>query len=362
MRGALILAGGRGERFWPWSRPGRPKQLLPLADGEILLEATLGRLEGLVDPRHRIVLTARDLVEPVSRVVGARARVVAEPVGRNTAPAVGLAALLARAAGATGAMAVLPADHRVAPLSAFQADLRSAFALAERADDLVTFGIPPAWPETGYGYLEGGDALGPARAFRVRAFREKPDAATAAVYVSDGAHLWNSGIFCWRPDVVLAALARHRPELAQGLDRIAPAAEAWARGEERALDKSLDQHFGTLESISIDYAVMEKAENAVLLEASFEWDDVGSWRAWARRQPRDARGNVTRGRALVLESDNCIVLAGGAEPVIVLGGRDLIVVQEDAGTLVCPIERADDVRRAATAAEELGASQAGKTR
>ncbi len=360
MRAALILAGGRGERFWPWSRPGRPKQLLPLADGEILLEATLGRLEGLVAPEHRIILTGRDLTGPVSRLVGSRARVVAEPVGRNTAPAVGLAALLARAVGATGAMAVLPADHRVAPLSAFQSDVRTALELAETQDRLVTFGVRPAWPETGYGYIERGDPLGPERAYTVRSFREKPDAPTATRYIRDGRYLWNSGMFFWRPDVVLVALARHRPDLARALDALVPGAEAWARGDAPAFDASLDRHFAGLESISIDYAIMERAENAAVIEASFEWDDVGSWTSWARRQTRDARGNVTQGRAVAIESDNCVVLAGGAEPVVVLGGRDLIVVQQDAGTLVCPIDRGDDVRKAATEIERRGWSSAEK--
>lgn len=354
MRAALILAGGRGERFWPWSRPGRPKQLLPLADGEILLEATLGRLEGLIPPEHRIVLTGRTLVEPVTKMVGPRARVVAEPTGRNTAPAVGLAALLARALGATDAMCVLPADHRVAPLATFQGDVRKALEVAESGSRLVTFGIRPAWAETGYGYVERGEPLGPERAFAVRSFREKPDAATAKHYVEAGTYFWNSGMFFWRPETLLDGLARHRPALATGLDALEPAARAWAGGDEKALDAALERHFATLESISIDYALMEKADNAAMIEAAFEWDDVGSWAAWARREAHDAHGNVVKGNAVLIESDGCVVVAGRNDPVVVLGGRDLIVVQHDAGTLVCPTGRADEVRKAMTELEAKG--------
>src|SRR5262249_6789075 len=155
-RSALILAGGRGERFWPWSRPDLPKQLLPLADGKVLLEATLDRMSGLVPPERTWVLTGRDLIEPVRRVVGERGRVVAEPVGRNTAPAVGLGAMLAQAQGAGGGMMVLPADHLIPDREAFQSTARRALDLAESQSLLVTLGVPPDRPETGYGYVERG--------------------------------------------------------------------------------------------------------------------------------------------------------------------------------------------------------------
>jgi mannose-1-phosphate guanylyltransferase len=193
MRSALILAGGRGERFWPWSRPGQPKQLLPLAGEASMLEATLARLDGIVPPATTWILTSPDLAPAITALVGARARVVAEPAGRNTAPAVGLAALLAEAAGADGAMVVLASDHLIPDVEAFRADVRLACDLAESGDRLVTFGIRPTRAETGYGYIELGAPLGPARAFAVRAFREKPDKATAEAWCADGAHRWNSG-------------------------------------------------------------------------------------------------------------------------------------------------------------------------
>jgi mannose-1-phosphate guanylyltransferase len=347
MRSALILAGGRGERFWPWSRPGRPKQLLPLDGGKVLLTATIDRLEGLVPAERRVVLTSRELVEPVRELVGDSARVLAEPVGRNTAPAAGVGALLALALGAEGATAVLPADHRVTDLAAYRADCEAACATAEASDRLVTFAVRAERPDTGYGYIERGEPID-TRAYAVKSFREKPDAATAAAYVASGNFGWNSGMFFWRPRAYLDALAAHRPEMFRALSALDPSAHAWAAGDEAAFDAALAAAFPALESISIDYAVMEKAKNAAVIEARFDWDDLGSWTAWARHHAKDGAGNAVEGRALALESERCVVLGGdtSAGPVVVLGARDLIVVQEKGGTLVCPADRADEVRKA----------------
>lgn len=347
-RSALILAGGRGERFWPWSRSDLPKQLLPLADGKSLLETTLERLDPLVPPERIWVLTGHDLVEPVRGVVGARARVVAEPVGRNTAPAVGLGAVLALTAGVRGAMAVLPADHLIPDGEAFRATASRALDLAEREPLLVTLGIPPQRPETGYGYIERGPALDSVPgAYRVRSFHEKPDAATAARFLSLGDFYWNSGMFFWRPEVLLEAMDRHRPALSSRLRRLQ------GLGGEKEAERALAEIFPELESISIDYAVMEHAENVAVLEAPFDWDDLGSWSAWARRQARDAAGNVTVGKALALDAADCVILGDGA-PIVVLGARGLVVVQRPGGTLVCPLERSEDVRRAVAELKRRG--------
>jgi len=354
MRSALILAGGRGERFWPWSRPGLPKQLLPLADGKILLLATLERLEGIVPPEATWILTSREIAPRMQALVGKRARIVEEPVGRNTAPAIGYAALLSEALGAHDGMAVLAADHLIPDLEDFQKDLEAALKLAEDGDRLVTFGIRPTRPDTGFGYVEKGAPLGPERAFKVEAFREKPDLQTAREYVASGRHFWNSGMFAWRPRAILAGLEQHRPALAQGVRSLEKAAKAYVAGKPAVAGDALDDVFPGLESVSIDYAVMEKADNAAMIEASFEWDDLGSWTAWARRQARDDRGNATSGRAVTIDSDDCVVLGGGERPVVVLGGKGLIVVQHEGGTLVCPVERADEVRKAVAELAERG--------
>lgn len=347
-RSALILAGGRGQRFWPWSRADLPKQLLPLADGKVLLDATLERMTGVVPPERTWVLTSRDLEARVSEMVGERGRVIAEPVGRNTAPAVGLGALLARAHGAEGAMMVLPADHYIPDAEAFRKAARRALELAERESMLVTFGIPPQRPDTVFGYIERGPAIeGVPGAYRVRSFREKPDAGTAGRFLAAGDFYWNSGMFFWRPDVLLAAIDRHRPELGRGLARLAPHASG------SGLAAALSDVFPGLESISVDYAVMEHAENVAVFEAPFDWDDLGSWGAWARRQTRDAAGNVAVGRALAIDSEDCVILGDGT-PVVVLGAKGLVVVQRPGGTLVCPLERAEDVRKAVVELERRG--------
>jgi len=354
MRSALILAGGRGERFWPWSVPGRPKQLLPLAGHATMLEDTLARVDGIVPADATWILTSPDLAPRIRELVVARAVVVAEPVGRNTAPAIGLAALCAQARGADGAMAVLPADPLIPHVDAFREDLARAFALAEAGETLVTFGIPPTRAETGYGYIAVGEPLPGGGAFRVKAFREKPDRATAERWFADGGHRWNSGIFAWRPATLLAALARHPPALARGLAALAPAARAIVAARGEGAPALLAEGFGALESISIDYAVLEPADNAVMVDATFDWDDLGSWVAWGRRQAADARGNVTQGRAVAIESDDCIVVGDGAHPVVVLGGKGLIVVQHAGGTLVCPVEKSDEVRKAVQELERRG--------
>ena len=362
MRSALILAGGRGERFWPMSRPGRPKQLLPLADGKILLTATLERLDGIVEPEHTFILTGRDLAPAVRTLVGDRAKVVAEPVGRNTAPAVGLGALLALGAGVEDAMLVLPADHLIPDVDVFRRDLRFAAQLAEEKDQLVTFGIPPERPDTGLGYVERGVPIpGPwERAFSVARFREKPDLATAREYVASGRFFWNSGMFAWRPRILLDGLAAHRPALASGLERLAAPAREWISGNAQALDDALDAHFGGLESISVDYALMEPARNVAMIEAAFGWDDLGSWSAWARHRAHDERGNVVAEKGVAIDSDGCVVLGGGERPVVVIGAKGLVVVQHDGGTLICPTDRLDEVRKAVAAVDERGWSGAGE--
>jgi len=344
-RSALILAGGRGERFWPWSRADLPKQLLPLADGKTLLESTLDRMSDLVPPERTWVLTSRDLIAPVTQVVGKRGIVVGEPVGRNTAPAVGLGAHLAKNAAADGAMMVLPADHFLPDPDAFKRTAKRALELAEREPILVTLGVPPQRAETGYGYIERGAPIdGIPGAFRVRSFREKPDAGTAGRFLAAGDFYWNSGMFFWRPSVLLEALAQAKPDLARGLDRLP------AKGD---IDRALDEIFPGLESISVDYAVLERAENVAVLEAPFDWDDLGSWGAWARRQARDAAGNVTVGKALAIDSEDCVVLGDGT-PIVVLGAKGLVVVQRPGGILVCPLDRAEDVRKAVAELKRRG--------
>jgi mannose-1-phosphate guanylyltransferase len=338
-RHVLVLAGGRGERFWPWSRGDRPKQLLPLArGGRTLLAATLERALSLAPAERVIVLTARDLVAAVGAETPAGVRVLGEPVARNTAAAIGA---IAHLIGDDRPFAVMPADHLIEDGAAFTGDLERAFAFAEREAVLVTFGIPPAGPETNFGYVRRGAELGE-RLYRVAEFCEKPDHARAEEFVRDGAHAVNSGIFVWRAGVFLKALEAGRPALARGLEPLRGVGAA-------AFERALEPLFPGLESISVDYAVLEPASNVVMIDARFDWDDIGSWSAWARRQPRDARGNVVVGNAVPVECDDCVLVGDGPVATAALGLKRMIVVQAAGGTLVCPLEDSDRVRKVSEA-------------
>lgn len=341
-RGALILAGGRGERFWPWSTPERPKQLLPLASGgRTLLAATFQRALRLMPAERIVIMTSAALVEACRREAPG-AIVVGEPMGRNTAPAIAAAAAFF---GDGDAFAVLPSDHAIDDEAAFVADFDRAFTVAERDPLLVTFGIRPTGPETSFGYIERGAALSE-RVHRVARFTEKPDLARAQAYVAGGRHAWNSGMFVWGKRTFMQALSAGRPAIAEAF-----AGLSFARGEERAFEQAIGARFPAVESVSVDYAVLEVAPNVVTVEAAFDWDDLGSWSAWARRQPQDARGNVTWGDAVPLDCDRCVIVGDG-RPTAPLGLQDMVVVSTPQGTLVCRREDSEQVRRVTEAVRE----------
>ena len=343
-RGALILAGGRGERFWPWSTPARPKQLLPLAKGgRSLLAATFARATHSVPAERVVVMTARDLVEACRRECPG-AVVVGEPVGRNTAPAIAAAASFFAD---DTVFTVLPADHAIDDESAFAADLDKAFALAGRDALLVTFGVKPAGPDTNFGYIQRGAHLTDG-VHRVAKFTEKPDLERAKQYLASGQYAWNAGIFVWSRRTFMQALAAGRPAIAAAFDGI-----SFRPADTRAFEAMLAERFPAMESISVDYAVLEGAPNVVAIDASFDWDDLGSWGAWARRQPQDARGNVTWGQAVPVDCDRCVVVGDGF-PAAPLGLSDMVVVATPHGTLVCRRQDTEQVRRVTEAVRARG--------
>lgn len=345
-RGALILAGGRGERFWPWSTPERPKQLLPLASrGRTLLRATFDRACRAVAPGRIVVMTAESLVGACRRECPG-AIVVGEPVMRNTAPAIAAAAAFF---GEDDAFVVLPADHAIEDEAAFAADLERAFTEAERAAVLVTFGITPTQPDPNFGYIQRGETLG-AKLARVARFTEKPSRETAAGWLAEGGYVWNSGMFVWRRRTFFDALAASRPAIAGALRPL-----SFAAGAERAFEQALRTSFPALESISVDYAVLEPSPHTVVLEASFDWDDLGSWGAWARRQPRDARGNVVFGDAVVVDCDDCVVVGEGGVAAA-MGLSATVVVNVRGATLACPLAASERVREVSERVRDRGAS------
>jgi mannose-1-phosphate guanylyltransferase/mannose-6-phosphate isomerase len=337
-RFVLVLAGGRGERFWPWSRPGRPKQFLPLArDGRTLLAATMERALRVVPCDHVVVMTAADLAAEVQRHCPG-ATVLGEPVPRNTAPAIAAAAAWMTP---DAAFAVMPADHAIDDATAFAADLERAFVAAEQERVLVTFGVAPRGAETNFGYIQRGTRLSE-RLYRVARFKEKPDLARAEAWVAAGDHLWNTGVFVWRRSVFMDALEAGKPELARAFR------DFRYSGGRTGFEARLREVLPGVESISVDYAVLEHSPNTVVIEASFDWDDVGSWGAWARRQPHDARGNVLFGEAVAIDCDGCVVVGEGGIAAAV-GLRDMVVVTANGDTLSCPVDRSDQVRRVSEA-------------
>ena len=345
----VIMAGGSGTRFWPLSRRARPKQFLPLASEKPLLVDTVSRLEGLAALGDTFVVCGQVHAPAVRKLVKGmpKANLLVEPVARNTAPAIALAALHVARRDPEGILVVLPSDHHVAKPSAFRKTLQAAARVAQEGY-LVTIGIKPDRPETGYGYIRVGEPLelpgkaaGAAR--EVAAFVEKPDLATAAGYLASGDYLWNGGIFLFRADIILEAFERYMPELARGLEDLAE--KVGGRQEAAALKKV----FPKLPNVSIDYGVMEKADNIAVVPGDFGWSDVGSFSAISEVREQDAKGNVLAGRtSLALDCEGCVVL-GDKRPLAVVGMKDVVVVDAGDAVLVVPKAKAQDVRKAVEA-------------
>jgi mannose-1-phosphate guanylyltransferase len=336
---AVILAGGRGGGVWALSRRARPKQFLPLLGDRPMLAHTLERIQGLVDPRDLWIVTSRDLksqAESIAPQVPKR-QVIGEPIGRNTAPAMALASWLIQD-GDDSVIAVLPSDHRIEPQDRFREELRRAAETSLSRNAIVTFGVPPTRPETGYGYIETGDPIAPGSPFhRVSAFREKPDAGAAAKYVADGRHLWNAGMFVFPPRLLLEEIRAHEPRISAALEPVPR--DLASRGAEKAIEGFYEK----APSISIDYAVMERSKDALVARAGFSWDDLGSWEAIGAPGSRDTHGNVAVGKVLLLDSKDVIAFSEGGL-VAGVGLHDLIIVRTADATLVVRRDRAQDVR------------------
>ncbi len=336
---ALILAGGSGTRFWPLSRQMRPKQLLALEGERTLLRDTLERLSPLVAPEAVWVCTTEALAGAVRRDLPEvpAAQILAEPEGRNTAPAIAWAVRSMPESARRGVVAVLPADHRVGDPAAFRAALAAAAAVVEREDRVMTLGVVPRWAETGYGYLElaapAADAApDPGGVRGVARFVEKPSPENAARFLAGGNHLWNAGIFVFRGSTLLDVVARLEPELRAGLEAIAAAPDR------------LRELYARLPAESIDYAIMEKLDGIATLPLDCGWSDLGSWEALAEVLPPDATGNFSRGETLAVEAAGNLLFADQGT-IAVLGVDDLVVVRTGDAVLVCPRSRSQEVRK-----------------
>lgn len=350
----VIMAGGSGTRFWPASRAAQPKQLLQLAGPRTLLQATVDRLEGLVPVDSILVVTADRLLPAVREQLPEvpAGCLVGEPCKRDTAPCIGLAALLVARHDPEAILAVMPSDHVISPAAAFRDAIRQAATLVEAEPArLVTFGIKPTYPAEGFGYIQQGERLataGPAAVHRVARFKEKPPAAVAAEYLAAGNYLWNAGIFVWRAGTIIAALAERQPECLAHLRTIVA---AWD-GPDR--DAVFAREFAAIRGISIDYAVLEHAREVLVVEAPFGWDDLGGWSAVARQRGADAEGNTVVGRHLGIDSVRTIVHADGDHLVVTMGVEDMLVVHTPDATLVADRAHEESVRRVVAELEKRG--------
>lgn len=341
---ALILAGGSGTRFWPLSRRQRPKQLLALDAGRSLLRETVERVRPAVGDDGIWVSTTRGLVDAVARELPEvpRERILAEPASRNTAPAIGWCLGRMPPELRDEVVAVLPADHRVADAEGFRAALTAAQGAVRSSDRVLTLGVQPTRPETGFGYLEIGDPLADGDVVRrVLRFTEKPDAETARELIASGRYLWNAGIFVFRAGRLLQELDRLAPQIGAGLRRIAEEPE----GAEAV--------YRELPALSIDYAVMERLEGLATVPLDCGWSDLGSWEALAGELAADEAGNAVQGDVISIDSTGCLLWADEGQ-IAALGLRDLVVVRTGDTVLVIPRERSQEVKRIVEALRERG--------
>ena len=354
---AVVMAGGAGTRFWPESRADRPKQLLCMTGDRPMLQRTVSRLGNLVPPDRVLVLTNARLAKQVSEQLPQLPpyAVLAEPCKRDTAPCIGLAAfhLVRRDAAAT--MAVMPSDHVIETDDAFQRALQEAAALIEQQPQrIVTFGIRPTYPAESFGYIERGEPLsgtksiGTSKVYRVSRFREKPKAEQAREFVAAGNYYWNSGIFVWKAQTILDALATHEPEMHKRLSAIASAIGT----DEYA--STLEREFAAIQGKSIDYAVMEHATDVLVIEAPFAWDDVGSWQAIARLNPADEHGNTIQARHLGVKTTGTLVRSHDDHLIVTLGIDDCIIVRTPDATLIARKQDEESIRQVVKQLEERG--------
>lgn len=340
---AVVMAGGRGTRFWPRSRGHRPKQFLAMVGTETLLHQTVNRLKPRFPERNIYIVTTADLAEETRRLLPQLPpeNVLVEPEGRNTAPCLALALVAIEKAHPDGVMVVLSADHFIGEPETFLADIEVAARHAAETRDLVTFGIRPTYPETGYGYIE---TSGQGPVVKVQAFREKPPREKALEYLASGRHYWNAGMFVWTLRDLRAEMLRHCPEVLSPLD-------AWiAKGADPAAIAAV---YRELPRLSIDYALMEKSSKVAAVPARFPWSDVGSWPALVEFHQPDEAGNVIVGEAILLDSENCAVF-GGKRLIAASGIRDLIVVDEEDALLICRKDKAQDVKTIVERLEKMG--------
>jgi mannose-1-phosphate guanylyltransferase len=341
---AVVMAGGKGERFWPQSRTSHPKQLLRLIGNLTLIEQTVARLMPLIKPENIIVITNHDYIAPMRSLLTdlPQENIIGEPVGRDTAPCVALAAgiVMARSQDKNAVMLLLPADHIIRDTESMLKVLDDSAKVALEGN-IVTIGVNPSFASTGYGYIQCGEQLpqdSETSFFKSLGFKEKPDLATAEKFIAEECYKWNSGMFAWTVDTILNAFKQHAPALAKSAIVLQKAAK---KGN---LDAVLAEEYPQCERISIDYAVMEKVDNVVVAECAFDWDDVGSWTALRNQiRPRE-NNNVIRGMFESIDASNCIVVGDANHLITAIDVDNLIIIHTDDATLVCNAKSAQRIK------------------
>jgi mannose-1-phosphate guanylyltransferase len=331
---ALIMAGGGGTRFWPRSRTARPKQFLKLTGDRTLLQQAVDRTEAQVPPERTWVITSaqhrneacRQLPQlPADRVIG-------EPCGRDTAPCIGLGAALIAREEPQAVMLVMPADHVIEPVQEFRRAVHVAELMAqENPTSLITFGITPTFPATGYGYVQRSSEIGRRQGIavhRVAAFREKPNSELAEQFLTSGEYFWNSGMFVWRTATILNELQKREPSLHAAVQRIA---DAWNTSEREHV---LSREYQALSKVSVDYAIMEKAKDVLVVQAGYRWDDVGSWLALERMHPQDAHDNTVLATHCGINTRGCVIVGDPGKLITTIGVDNLLIIQDGDATLV----------------------------
>jgi mannose-1-phosphate guanylyltransferase/mannose-6-phosphate isomerase len=348
---AVILAGGSGTRFWPLSRETFPKQMLQIVGEETLLRQTIKRIDGLVPPENIWIVTTEDMALAIRfhlesfGELAQKINFIKEPLGKNTAPAIGLAAIYLNHLFPQSVMIVMPSDHAIPDSEKFLSDLRLAIQGA-REDHLVTFGIKPSRPEVGYGYIKvvGSSNIGRTGLHKVECFAEKPDLETAKKYLSNGSYYWNSGIFIWKASKIISEIEKYLPVLYKGLSEIGSLLFEPNKPNGLNEHNKFNKLYANLESISIDYGIMERSQDVLMVPSTFRWSDLGSWSALDEILEKDNEGNIRKGNTIDIGSQNSTIY-GGERLIATIGLKDMVVVDTPDATLVTPKNRVQEVRK-----------------
>ncbi len=353
MQYAVIMAGGSGTRFWPVSRKNKPKQFLSLIDDRTMLQTTVERIQKLIPPERILIVTNADYSTLVSEQVPQipQENIFGEPVGRNTAACIIMAAAVVRQNEENGVMVVLPSDHYIRDEEKFIETLRTAIKQAETSDTLITIGIKPERPETGYGYIQVDKQLETKGIHSVKTFAEKPDMETALMFLNSGDFLWNSGMFVWKASEIWKAFEKYLPVLFRE-------GELFQRNLNADVELAISRFYDAAPSISIDYGVMEKASNVLVVTGDFGWSDVGSWLAIYEMEEKDTSGNVKKAQNVVFENtQNCYVHSNSNKMFALVGLQGIGIVETEDSLLICRLDKSQDVKKVVDQLDESNFSE-----